>query len=156
MISFKHEPDLTVSEFVDCLIRSTLAARRPVDDLETIAGMLRNADLIITARNQEGVLVGVSRAITDFHYCTYLSDLAVDQKYQGQKIGRELIRQTHQRAGLKTTLVLLSAPKAQTYYAHIGLTQHPSAWCIARQTNSNPQSAKVDGSRDGESTENML
>lgn len=153
MISYNHEADLSLSEFVDCLIRSTLAERRPIDDLETIAGMLRNADLIITARNQDGLLVGVSRAITDFHYCTYLSDLAVDQKYQGQKIGRELIRETHQRAGLKTTLVLLSAPKAQTYYPHIGLTQHPSAWCIARQTNADPQSANVKSFRDGDTSQ---
>ncbi|MBM3965358.1 MAG: GNAT family N-acetyltransferase [Planctomycetes bacterium] len=139
MISYNQEADLSVSEFVDCLTRSTLAERRPVDDLETMEGMLRNADLIITARNSAGLLVGVSRAITDFHYCTYLSDLAVDQQFQGQKIGRELIRQTHLRAGLKTMLVLLSAPKAQTYYPHIGMQQHPSAWCISRQTSTKSQ-----------------
>ncbi len=149
MITYTHEADLSVSEFIDCLIRSTLAERRPVADLETMEGMLRNADLIITARNHDGLLVGVSRAITDFHYCTYLSDLAVDQKYQGQKIGRELVRQTHLRAGLKTNLVLLSAPQAQTYYPHIGLTQHSSAWCLSRQSNANPQLADEESSRDG-------
>ena len=31
--------------------------------------------------------MGVSRAITDFAYCTYLSDLAVDESYQKQGIG---------------------------------------------------------------------
>lgn len=153
MISYNHEADLSVSEFVDCLIRSTLAERRPVDDLETIEGMLRNADLIITARTPAGLLVGVSRAITDFYYCTYLSDLAVDQQYQGQKIGRELIRQTHLRAGLKTMLVLLSAPKAQTYYPHIGMKQHPSAWCISRHTNTTSQSGGSSDSRGDESEE---
>jgi hypothetical protein len=153
MITYNHEADLSVSEFVDCLIRSTLAERRPVADPETMEGMLRNADLVITARDHNGLLVGVSRAITDFHYCTYLSDLAVDQRYHGQKIGRELIRQTHQRAGLKTTLILLSAPKSQTYYPHIGLTQHPSAWCISRQSNANPQSANVDCFSESDSAE---
>lgn len=153
MISYNHEADLSVSEFVDCLIRSTLAERRPVDDLETMEGMLRNADLIITARTPAGLLVGVSRAITDFYYCTYLSDLAVDQQYQGQKIGRELIRQTHLRAGLKTMLVLLSAPKAQTYYPHIGMKQHPSAWCISRHTYTTSQSGGSSDSRGDESEE---
>ena len=95
--------------------------------------MLRNADLIVTAR-VAGLLVGVSRAITDFAYCTYLSDLAVDVNFQGRGIGKELIRRTHLSAGLGTALILLSAPKAQTYYPHIGMTKHESCWVIPRQT----------------------
>ena len=53
----------------------------PIDDPGTIEAMLRHADLIVTAR-VGGQLVGVSRAITDFSFCTYLSDLAVDQAFQ--------------------------------------------------------------------------
>ena len=113
------------------LVRSTLAERRPVHDLDTIRAMLKNADVILTAR-LDGLLVGVSRAITDFAYCTYLSDLAVDEKHQRQGIGRELIRRTHEAAGLHTTLILLAAPKAQTYYPHIGMTKHDSCWVIGR------------------------
>jgi len=55
--------------------------------------MLQHADVVVTAR-VEGRLVGVSRAITDFSYCTYLSDLAVDEAFQRRGIGRELIRRT--------------------------------------------------------------
>ena len=65
------------------------------------------------------LLVGVSRAITDFAYCTYLSDLAVDERHQRRGIGRELIRRTHEAAGLHTTLILLAAPKAQSSIAAI-------------------------------------
>jgi ribosomal protein S18 acetylase RimI-like enzyme len=129
-IRYALEPDLTPAEFIDVLRRSTLAERRPIDDAERIAGMLRHAGIIFTARNEAGLLVGVSRAITDFSYCTYLSDLAVDREFQRQGIGRELIRRTHQAAGLGTTLILLSAPAAQSYYPHISMTQHPSAWMI--------------------------
>ena len=134
MIVYQNELDLGADEFIDCLVRSTLAERRPVDDRRTIEGMVRCADVLITARVESGLLVGVSRAITDFHYCTYLSDLAVDVEYQGHHIGRELIKQTHAAAGKQTMLILLSAPKAQSYYPHIGMEQHPSAWLIARQT----------------------
>lgn len=115
------------------LLRSTLAERRPIDDRDTIQGMLSNADVILTARH-DGRLVGVSRAITDRAFCTYLSDLAVDQAFQRQGIGRQLIQRTHEAAGLNTTLILLSAPKATTYYPHIGLTQHDSCWVIPRRT----------------------
>ena len=93
---------------------------------------LQNADLILTAR-AGGLLVGVSRAITDFAFCTYLSDLAVDERYQRQGIGRELIRFTHEAAGRDTTLILLAAPKAQTYYPHIGMDRHESCWIIPRR-----------------------
>jgi GNAT superfamily N-acetyltransferase len=129
---YQLEPDLAPEAFIDLLRRSTLAERRPVHDLETIRGMLRHAGVILTARVGE-LIVGVSRAITDFHYCTYLSDLAVDQAFQRRGIGRELIKRTHEAAGLQTTLILLSAPAARDYYPHIGLQQHDSCWIIPRQ-----------------------
>lgn len=122
-------PDLGVEAYIDVLRRSTLGERRPIDDPETIRGMLEHADLIVTAR-VGGLLVGVSRALTDFSYCTYLSDLAVDEAHQRRGIGRELIRRTHEAAGRQTLLVLLAAPKARTYYPHIGMTGHDSCWII--------------------------
>src|SRR5882762_8458566 len=97
-ITYQLEPDLTPDAFIDVLIRSTLAERRPVNERGVIEGMLKNADLIVTARDGP-LLVGVSRAITDFAFCTYLSCLAVDEKYQGHGIGKELIRRTHEAAG---------------------------------------------------------
>jgi len=141
MIEYRLEPDLTPEAFIDLLVRSTLAERRPVDDRRTIEKMLAHADLIITAREvgagsagktSAGKLVGISRAITDFAFCSYLADLAVDVRFQGRGIGRELIRRTHLEAGLETTLILLSAPKAQSYYPHIGMTKHESCWITPR------------------------
>lgn len=132
-VSYQLEPTLSPDEFIDLLDRSTLAERRPVDQPDTIRGMLQHADVIVAARI-DGKLVGVSRAITDFNYCTYLSDLAVDVTFQRQGIGRELIRRTHEAAGLHTTLILLAAPKAESYYPHIGMKQHHSCWIIPRSS----------------------
>jgi ribosomal protein S18 acetylase RimI-like enzyme len=134
-VTYQLEPDLTPRDFIDVLVRSTLAERRPVQDAEVIQGMLSNADIILTAR-AEGKLVGVSRAITDLSYCTYLSDLAVDEAYQRRGIGRELIRRTHEAAGLGTMLILLAAPKARQYYPHIGMKYHDSCWIIPRNPDS--------------------
>jgi predicted N-acetyltransferase YhbS len=61
----------------------------------------------------------------------------VDVEFQKQGIGKELIRRTHEAAGLGTTLILLSAPKAASYYPHIGMTKHDSCWIIPRQTGGN-------------------
>lgn len=132
-IEYSLEPNLGADEFIDVLRRSTLAERRPVDHLPTINRMLTEADIIATARDSAGLLVGVSRAISDFSFCTYLSDLAVDEAFQRQGIGRELIRRTHLAAGLQTSLILLAAPKAQTYYPHIGMLRHDSCWRIDRR-----------------------
>jgi len=131
-IAYAIEPDLSADEFIDVLQKTSLGERRPVDDRPRIDGMLRQADLIVTARHN-GQLVGVSRALTDFQFCTYLSDLAVDESYQRQGIGRRLIQETHQAAGPRTMLIMISAPQAVTYYPHIGLEQHPSCWVVARQ-----------------------
>jgi ribosomal protein S18 acetylase RimI-like enzyme len=130
-ITYQLEPELGPDEFISVLNRSTLGERRPVDDPTRIAGMLQQADLVVTARSQ-GLLVGVSRALTDFEFCTYLSDLAVDEAFQRRGIGKRLIEETHRAAGPKTMLILISAPKAQTYYPHIGLESHPSCWVIPR------------------------
>ncbi|NRD20045.1 GNAT family N-acetyltransferase [Winogradskyella eckloniae] len=121
MISYHIEPNLSPTEFKDVLIKSTLGERRPIDDLDRIKAMVDNASLIITARDK-GTLVGVSRAITDVVYCTYLSDLAVDENYQKLGIGKELIRLTKKETP-KATLILLAAPAAVEYYPHIGMTK---------------------------------
>lgn len=130
-ITYALEPDLPAEEFRAILIASTLSERRPVDDLARLDRMLREADLVVTARDGKR-LVGISRALTDFSYCCYLSDLAVDVAYQGQGIGRGLIAETHRSAGELTTLILVAAPKAESYYPHIGMKQRPSCWTLAR------------------------
>lgn len=125
MTSYASEPDLSAEEFQSVLRSSTLAERRPADDLARLDQMLRHADIIITARDDSGKLVGIARSITDFSFCCYLSDLAVDSACQKQGVGKELIALTHQAAGLQTNLFLVSAPAAETYYPKIGLKSYP-------------------------------
>lgn len=122
MIEYKVENDLSVEEFKEVLINSTLGERRPVAEPDRLQLMLQHGNLIITARDN-GKLIGVSRSLTDFAFCTYLSDLAVDKTYQHQGIGKELIRQT-KLATPKAKLILLSAPAAINYYPKIGMQKH--------------------------------
>ena len=131
MIDYSTTTPLSPTTFINLLHRSTLAERRPVDDAETIAGMLANADLTVTAWDGE-LLVGVARSVTDFIYCCYLSDLAVDVAYQRQGIGVELIAQTQEQLGPRCNLILLAAPAAADYYGHIGFNHHPRCWILTR------------------------
>jgi predicted N-acetyltransferase YhbS len=130
-IKYKLNPKLTTDEFIDILNRSTLGKRRPIDDKECIDGMLKNADIIVVAIDNKKI-VGVARSVTDYNYCCYLSDLAVDQKYQKHGIGKKLINITQEQLNKKCKIILLSAPDATEYYPKIGFTQHTSAWTLAR------------------------
>ena len=122
MIEYQIETNLPAEEFRTILINSTLSERRPVDEPERLNKMLEHANLIVTARDK-GKLVGVSRSLSDYSFCTYLSDLAVDVAYQKKGIGRELIRRTKLAAPL-ARLILLAAPAAILYYPKIGMTHH--------------------------------
>jgi len=130
-VELKLEPELSAREFQAVLVASTLAARRPADDLARLDKMLRHADIIVAARDS-GRLIGVARAVTDFSYCCYLSDLAVDAAWQRQGVGKRLIAETHRAAGSATTLILLAAPAAEGYYPRIGMAHMPSCWSIPR------------------------
>jgi GNAT superfamily N-acetyltransferase len=130
-IAYALEPGVSAEEFRDVLVASTLAERRPANDLERLNQMLRRADIIVTARDA-GQLVGISRAISDFSYCCYLSDLAVHAAYQHQGIGKRLIEETRRAAGAKAMLILVAAPAAEGYYPKIGMQQVKSCWAIPR------------------------
>lgn len=129
MITYRQGNDLDLDQVIGLYRASTLGARRPVDDRYRMAAMLQNANLVVSAWDGEH-LVGISRALTDFVYVTYLSDLAVHLDFQHQGIGKELIRQTQAASDPQTRLVLLAAPAAEPYYPRIGFTHHPQAWML--------------------------
>lgn len=118
-------------EAVAELYRSS-GIRRPYEDLARIEKMLTNANLTITAWDRER-LVGIARSVTDFSYCCYLSDLAVDQGYQKRGIGKELIQQVKNQLSDEVALILLSAPGAMSYYPLVGFNKAENAWIVPRK-----------------------
>jgi len=134
-IRYEISAPVSPETFADLLRRSTLAERRPVDDLPCLHAMLQHANLLCTAWDGQK-LVGVARSITDFEYCCYLSDLAVDADYQRKGIGRELVRLTQEKLGPRAKIVLLAAPQAEAYYPRIGFAPHKSAWILAKAKSS--------------------
>lgn len=127
MITYQHNHPITAAQFIDLLNRSTLGERRPVDDLVCIQGMLEHSNLCITAWHGEQ-LVGIARSMTDFHYACYLSDLAVDQAYQRQGIGKALLDQTQAALKPSCKLILIAAPAANHYYQPLGFAHNPRCW----------------------------
>jgi GNAT superfamily N-acetyltransferase len=130
-IEYSYDRKITPAQFIDVLRRSTLGERRPVDDPARIADMLAHANLICTAWDGD-IPVGVSRSLTDFSYCCYLSDLAVDVAYQKTGIGKRLVELTQSRLHPQCKIILLAAPKAESYYPKIGFRHFHSAWTLAQ------------------------
>ena len=131
-ITYTVEPDLKAEEFVSVLDRSGLGVRRPITDLDRMQRMIDLASVVLCARD-EGKLVGVARSLSDFSYCCYLSDLAVDKEYQGKKIGRELIARMQEIIGEEAMLLLLEAPMAKGYYEHVGFEKVENGWILKRK-----------------------
>ena len=105
---------------------------RPTHDVARIEKMFAHANLVVTAWEGE-TLVGVCRALTDFSYCCYLSDLAVNKSHQGQGIGQQLIEQVKHKIGDQVALILLSAASAMTYYPGIGFDKIENGFIIKRK-----------------------
>ncbi|MEJ7643610.1 MAG: GNAT family N-acetyltransferase [Chryseolinea sp.] len=131
-ITYRNDVRITPELFIDVLKRSTLDARRPVDDPKRIQLMLEHGNVLITAWDGS-LLVGISRALTDFSFCCYLSDLAVDAAYQRLGIGKRLIKETHLASGRNTKLILLAAPAAVDYYPKIGMERFAHCFFIQNQ-----------------------
>jgi len=104
---------------------------RPTTDKDRIEKMYAHANLIVTAWDDDK-LIGISRSLTDFCYCCYLSDLAVRQEYQSKGIGKKLIELTQKTIGEQTALILLSAPSAMEYYPKIGFQKIENGFIIKR------------------------
>ncbi len=129
MIEYRRDVALTAEQLRDIFLRARL--KRPTDDLERIGRMNANANLSITAWEGDE-LVGVARSLTDFAFCCYLSDLAVDRNYQKLGIGKELVRLTQEAAGEESMVLLLSVPDAMEYYPRIGMNPVPNGWILPR------------------------
>lgn len=106
--------------------------KRPYDDLDRMERMIQNADVLITAWDGTE-MVGVARAITDYSYCCYLSDLAIVKEYQQKGIGKELVNRIKEIVGDECSIILISAPTAMDYYPRIGFTKNDRAFSIARK-----------------------
>jgi GNAT superfamily N-acetyltransferase len=128
-IEYRDNAPLGVDEAIDLYKRSTFAERRPVDRPDIFEGMLKNANLVITAWSGTR-LVGIARTLTDFTFVAYLADLAVDAGFQRQGIGTRLIAETRQRLKPECMIVLLAAPKANAYYPKLGFEHNPRAWVL--------------------------
>ena len=131
-IEYKINEPITSEQFVGLLKKSSLADRRPIHNSECMEGVVKNSNLVVSAWHGHE-LIGIARSVTDFHYACYLSDLAVDQKYQKNGVGKILLSLTQEQLNEECKLILVAAPDANSYYEHLGFENNPRCWVLGRE-----------------------
>jgi GNAT superfamily N-acetyltransferase len=132
-IEYFSDRQISVDQFIELLKKTTLGGRRPVENIRCMAAMLAQADILVTAW-QGDALVGLARSVTDFHFCCYLSELAVADAFQAMGIGKMLVQHTLACLEDGCMLTLLSAPQAVDYYPKIGFEKHDSSWFLMKNS----------------------
>ncbi|MGV3741326.1 MAG: GNAT family N-acetyltransferase [Burkholderiaceae bacterium] len=130
MITYKLNHPLDVEDVIRVFDSSGI--NRPTKDKERVRRMLKHSNLVISAWDGER-LVGVCRALTDFSYCCFLSDLAVDKAYQHQGIGKELITRLREEIGDEVSLIIQAAASSMSYYPRLGFTKVENGFMLARK-----------------------
>ena len=123
MIDYRENENLSFEEYYDFLTRSDLGELYPKERFqERITKLLTTRSVSITARNDNGKLIGVAFGITDFVYFLFLSDLGVDRSYVKQGIGRELLVRLQALVGDEKdiTVVTIANKNAIGFYEKCG------------------------------------
>ena len=131
-IEYKINEPITSEKFVGLLEKSGLAERRLIHNSECMEGVVKNSNLIVSGW-YGNELIGTARSVTDFHYACYLSDLAVDQRYQNSGVGKRLLVLTQEQLNEECKLILVAAPDASSYYEHLGFENNPRCWVLGRE-----------------------
>ena len=117
---------ISAKEYIEFLKRSELGSQYPQERFkERITKLVASVSLSLTARNKEGLLVGVLFGLTDFAYWLYVTDLGVDRNYVRQGIGKRLMDMAHQLAGGSQNIAvyLIANDQAIPFYEKIGMTK---------------------------------
>ena len=122
-IAIKEER-ISAEDYIDFLKRTDLGSQYPKERFfERISKLVNNAAISITARAENGKIVGVLFGLTDFAYWLYVTDLGVDRSYTGQGIGRNLMKTAHEIAGGEKDIAvyLIANKNAIPFYEKLGM-----------------------------------
>ena len=122
MITYREER-LSADTYIDFLKKSDLGSQYPKERFrERIEKLVQNVSISLVARDGE-IIVGVLFGLTDFSYWLYVTDLGVVREYEGQGIGRSLMKKAHELAGGEKDIAvyLIANENAIPFYKKLGM-----------------------------------
>ena len=122
-IAIKEER-ISAEDYIGFLKRTDLGSQYPKERFfDRISKLVNNASISLTARNENGDIVGVLFGLTDFAYWLYVTDLGVERSYTGQGIGRNLMKTAHEIAGGEKDIAvyLIANKNAIPFYEKLGM-----------------------------------
>lgn len=116
-----EERTLSVEDYVAVVSETTMRTNRPLGNPARLAQMLAGSNLIVTARDADGFILGLARCMSDTAWICYCSDLAVRESAQGRGVGRALLDKCAELLGPRIGLVLVAYPEVASFYQRIGM-----------------------------------
>lgn len=115
---------ISATEYIEFLKRTSLGSQYPKERFqERIATLVKTTSISLVAKNIDGLIVGALFGLTDYAYWLYVTDLGVDRAYEGQGIGKRLMKVAHDNAGGEKDIAvyLIANKNAVPFYEKIGM-----------------------------------
>ena len=131
MIHYVENPDVTVEDVLPLYeaVGWTNYTTKP----EMLKAAFENSLHVLAAFNEEGILVGVLRAVGDGASILFIQDILVTPEYQHQGIGTELLQQTLEKYKnvYQIQLATDDSKKTVSFYESNGFTSLTSLNCVS-------------------------
>ncbi|MCR5795299.1 MAG: GNAT family N-acetyltransferase [Solobacterium sp.] len=115
---------ISAKEYTGFLKRSDLGSQYPAERFaERIGRLVDSVQISLSARNEDGLLVGVLFGLTDFSYWLFITDLGVDRDHERKGIGRRLMQEALRIAGGEKDIAvyLVANDAAMAFYEKLGM-----------------------------------
>jgi ribosomal protein S18 acetylase RimI-like enzyme len=82
--------------------------------------------------DDQSQLVGVGRALADGIDCSYICDVAVHPRLQGQGLGKSIVGRLRALSAGHRKIILYASPGKESFYAALGFSRMRTAMAIFR------------------------
>ena len=131
MIHYVENPDVTVEDVLP--LYETVGWTNYTTKPEMLKAAFENSLHVLAAFTEEGILVGVLRAVGDGASILFIQDILVTPEYQHQGIGTKLLQQTLEKYKnvYQIQLATDNSMKTISFYESNGFTSLTSLNCVS-------------------------